>query len=576
MLIMALLIFSLMTVVGVFLTSSVARFFMDDFANQMRTAFESNVELVDALREAAGSENAPQQLSDRLVAYQSALGFTSSGRGYFILDGKTASVLKSSGGGTVDLLGNDNVISALSGKVGITQSVAANYFDCAVPITSYDGEQTYIIYIRDTKSGMTVLSRSLFYIIMQAVLLGIAITVLLALLLSKTMTTPIENLTYSARRVASGDFSSKLSVHSRDEIGVLTDTFNNMADVLENTMAEVRGERDKLSTLFLRMTDGVAAFSHTGELVHVNLAALQMLGIDSPEKLNLDIFNDAVSAEEIAELRPPNFLERGMRRGNVELKLYFAPFGADDAESGLMVVLHDNTEQYRLDELRREFVSNVSHELRTPLTGIKSYAETLLEPEDLTYENIRGFSRVIVDETDRMTRLVRDLLILSRFDYDKMDLRREHYSLNGILDRITGLMQTEAAAHGHTLTLEKEQLCELYGDADRVEQVIINILSNAITYTPENGKIRLHAWSGDGGVFIEIKDNGIGIPPEDLPYVFDRFYRVDKARSRAKGGTGLGLAIAREIVESQGGRISVESKTGEGTAVLVYLPELSG
>jgi two-component system sensor histidine kinase VicK len=239
-----------------------------------------------------------------------------------------------------------------------------------------------------------------------------------------------------------------------------------------------------------------------------------------------------------------------------------------------MTVLHDVTEQNRLEELRREFVSNVSHELRTPLTGIKSYAETLAEPEDLSFDEIKRFSNVIVDEADRMARLVRDLLTLSSFDYAKADWRVSEFDISELLTRIYDMLRMEAKTYRHKLSLSLGKLPKtLSGDRDRIEQVLINVVTNAIRYTPDGGNISIEATADREAVAISVHDNGIGIPEEDIPFIFDRFYRVDKARSRSMGGTGLGLAIAKEIMDGHGGGLEIISAPDKGTTVTLTIPK---
>ncbi|MCL2004369.1 MAG: cell wall metabolism sensor histidine kinase WalK [Oscillospiraceae bacterium] len=570
MLIILLLIVSLMAVTGVFLNGAVARFFIREFNDTMEAAFTNN-EFVQALRGAAESGGAAE-LWGVLEAYRYTLGI-GGGRKLYLLDAGTGRPLYGAAGSEEDIDLTPNIRAAMRGRIGQGQRMGDPFFDCAVPIGG-GGDLGYIVYIRDSKQGLTEQSRSLFIVILQALTLGLTFSLLLSLLLSKTMTTPIENLTRGAARVAAGDFSGKLEIHSRDEIGTLTHAFNHMADVLQQSLREVEGERDKLSALFLHMTDGVAAFTRGGELLRVNLAALRLLGLREDEELSYGAFEQAVPFAEASALRPPDYIMREMTVGQRVLRLYIVPFGSFDPESGLMAVLHDVTEQTRLESLRREFVSNVSHELRTPLTGIKSYAETLTEPEDLSVEEIKRFSSVIVDEADRMTRLVRDLLTLSRFDYGKSDWHVSDFDIAELLNRTYDMLRMEAKTYKHKLSLSVGNLPKtICGDRDRIEQVLMNVIINAIRYTPEGGNIEIAADSGKRSVTIAVRDNGIGIPDEDLPYIFDRFYRVDKARSRSMGGTGLGLAIAKEIMDSHGGGLDVKSRQGEGTTVTVTIPK---
>jgi two-component system sensor histidine kinase VicK len=568
-LILLLLIVSLMAVTGVFLNSAVARYFIAEFIETMEDAFLRNDDFVRRLH--TGARNGDRELWDVLRAHNGVLGAGGS-RLTYVLDGGTGEVLFGGDDALIDT--TPNILTAIGGGIGIIQRMGDAFFDCAVPITDAERGYHYIVYVRDSKQGFDAQNRSFFFVILQSMLLGLTFALILSLLLSKTMTGPIENLTRGAAKVAAGDFSERLEVHSGDEIGTLTQTFNHMAGMMRRSFLDVEGERDKLSALFSHMTDGVAAFSRGGTLLHFNEAAPRLLGLREGETLTYSAFEDAVPFGEAVKLRPPDFITCSMATAGARaLRLYIVPFGSDDTENGLMAVLHDVTEQNRLEELRREFVSNVSHELRTPLTGIKSYAETLMEPESLSAEEIRNFSSVIVGEADRMTRLVRDLLTLSSFDYGKGDIIKTDFELSELLNRIYNLLRIEAKIYKHKLSLSVGAVPRtVFGDRDQIEQVLINVVANAIRYTPEKGAVDIEADSDENSVFITVRDNGIGIPEEDIPFLFDRFYRVDKARSRAKGGTGLGLAIAKEIMDSHGGDITVSSAEGQGTVVTVTLP----
>jgi two-component system sensor histidine kinase VicK len=240
---------------------------------------------------------------------------------------------------------------------------------------------------------------------------------------------------------------------------------------------------------------------------------------------------------------------------------------------GAMLVLQDVTEQEKLDKMRKEFVANVSHELRTPLTTIKSYTETLLDGAMESKECTVNFLQVINSESDRMTRLVKDLLQLSKLDYDKMEWNMNRLNVLNIIGDCIVKLEISAKQKNQTLSFEAPlELCEINGDKDRIEQVILNIIGNAIKYTPENGCVKVTADKLEDYIEIRIADTGMGIPQEDIPRLFERFYRVDKARSRAMGGTGLGLSIAKNIVEAHRGSISVESEYGKGTEVIINFP----
>ncbi|MGM9662281.1 MAG: ATP-binding protein, partial [Oscillospiraceae bacterium] len=415
------------------------------------------------------------------------------------------------------------------------------------------------------------LTSQLLPLILEALAFGIAISVLLSFLLSKTMVTPIQRLTEGAEEVAEGDFSHKIDVDSKDEIGVLTATFNDMATQLRDTLQEVESERNKLDTLFLHMTDGVVAFDHAGAIIHCNPAAGQMLGRSTEGCDYSALFGGVYPFDQMLSLQRPNFAEGQLTVGERTLELYLAPFSGDD-DGGVMVVLHDVTEQHRNEERRKEFVANVSHELRTPLTNVRSYAETLRDSEDIPRDMACSFLDVIISESDRMTHIVQDLLTLSRLDSGRTEMNMARFDFNAAINSVVRAVELAARQHRHTLTVSCEELPLVTGDRGRLEQVMMNVLGNAIKYTPDGGEITVAARSDSDHIYLDVSDTGIGIPEADRERVFDRFYRVDKARSRESGGTGLGLSIAREIVERHNGKLCVVPKDGPGTTVRLTLP----
>ena len=572
-LIMLLLIISLMTVVGAFLIRGVLSFYTNEFYNQM-ISFFSIPEFVADLRSAADDPDGPAKLDEILSANKGALGINSGSRNYYILDSEFGNPLLSSDPQeNLVLEKSPNILAALTGEEGWSSSYTQNYMDVALPISGQVG--TYIVYVRDNKQTVADLNMELFQIIVEALIIGLVISLLLSFLLSKTMITPIQSLTRAAERVSHGDFTKKIEVQTHDEIGVLTQTFNNMAKQLKDTLNDIENERNKLMTVFLHMTDGVIAFSRDGSIMHHNPAAERMLGLSLDDKsVNFNtLFGGFTSMDELLLLKSPEYAEYERNINSMDLEISMAPFSGYGEQGGILAVIHDVTQQKKSDELRREFVANVSHELRTPITNIRSYAETLVDSEDMPADMEKNFLRVIVNESDRMTKIVQDLLTLSRFDSGKADLNFESFSFSLSVKNIYEAMLLEAKKSGLEMSLEVENnLPDIFGDKSRIEQVLLNILSNAVRYTPEGGSISVRAGRSKNTVWMEVADTGIGIPPEDLPRIFDRFYRVDKARSRASGGTGLGLSIANDIVIRHNGNISVESTVGKGTTMTVTLP----
>ena len=566
--IMLLLITSLMAVVGAFLITGVSSFYIDRFYSQVDMAF-SDTSFVSALRTEAAQGDGAERLQTMMDANAGALGIDYNTRNYYILDGETGAFLLGSDEAR-DLSVTANILTACNGEVGDASSISAGYMDVAIPIAG--GGNRFIIYILDTRETVSELNSQLFHIILQALVIGLLISVLLSFLLSKAMVNPIEKLTEGAERVASGDFSETLEVESTDEIGILTGTFNEMASVLQDTLSAVENERNKLDTLFLHMTDGVLAFDREGHIIHCNPAAGEFLRRRMSEEDFESLFSGIVSLDEVLKLQRPNFFESEMQTEEKILSLYFAPFSEVDSSGGVLVVLHDVTAQHRQEEQRKEFVANVSHELRTPLTNVRSYAETLRDAEDIPRETENSFLDIIISESDRMTHIVQDLLVLSRLDNGRTEMNMARFDFSAALESVLRSVELSARQHRHTLSASYDVLPLIIGDRGRIEQVMLNIIGNSIKYTPDGGSITVTGRADQDNVYLVVSDTGIGIPEKDRERIFERFYRVDKARSRESGGTGLGLSIAKEIVDRHGGKIAVIGKEGPGTAVQLTLP----
>ena len=462
-----------------------------------------------------GEEDGAQAILDILETYSGELGLNGYSRTLFILDGETGEYLAGNNDDAGKNLSYDsaNLTHALAtGEDSSSPNMAADYMDVAITLDR--GGSSYVIYILDNKTTVNSLISQMFVLILESLVFGLVISILLSFLLSKTMIIPIQRLTEGAMRVAHGDFSRKIQVASRDEIGVLTDTFNDMAGQLQDTLRQVENERNKLDTLFLHMTDGVVAFGPNGMVIQYNPASVQMLGrtLDATVTFQ-ELFSQEASFEELLALQRPQYLEAQKRAGSRELELFMTPFAAEQTPYGALVVIHDVTEQRKNEQMRREFVANVSHELRTPLTNIRSYAETIMDSGDEMPPALRGnFLGVIVSEADRMTRIVQDLLTLSKFDYGKMEMNIARFPFAKAVSGVYEAVVLDAQNHGHQLTLHlPEHLPEVDGDRERIEQVIMNIVSNAIKYTPDGGKIDMTAGVSGQQVFVRIADNGIGI-----------------------------------------------------------------
>ncbi|MBQ4527599.1 MAG: HAMP domain-containing protein [Clostridia bacterium] len=573
-----LLTISVIILIGTFMTDTTDRYYHDEFKKINSIVFSD--EYIQSLCSNIGSDNDSQKIYSSINAFSGQLGIDSF-RNFFLLDGKSGRTVGTFTSNT-DLATNleisPNIITAMSGEIGDEVLSEYSYMDYAVPLEK-NGEVKYIVYIKDSKEESNTILRNIFTIIIQALLLGICISLVFSILLSISIISPIKSLTHKSKKIASGDFENTIEVKSPDEIGQLTETFNNMASELKETLSAISGEKEKVETIVQYMTDGVIAFDINGTIIHINPAAKKLLGLSDDNQYSFDeLFRDhEVKIGQILYFKNFEALERVINRDGREISAYFAPFKNDDKVGGIVVVLRDITEREKLDKSRKDFVANVSHELRTPLTTVKSYTETLqdcLEDGTIDKDMFNSFLKTINSEADRMTRLVKDLLLLSSLDHSMKDMPKTPVDISSLTMSIIERLQHGAKDKNQTLLYEPtNELPMVYGNSDRLEQVITNVITNAMKYTPENGKILVSSVYIYDSVTIKVKDDGIGIPQKDLEHIFERFYRVDKARSREMGGTGLGLAIAKEIIEAHDGEISIKSSPGIGTEVMIRLPE---
>lgn len=577
-LIFIIFIISVMSVVGVFLLDRVSSFYADDFLQQMDSAFSER--MVEQLSGCFSSENPAQAQRDVILAYSGSFSFDSY-RNFYILDINGRVLESSAGDGSVTK--TENLLSAMNRKIGENKVSGTDYFDYARYIS--DGKNECIIYIHDDLTRMKSLIWVIFSIIMQALFIGLAIAMFLCFFMTGTITAPIQKLTAGAKTIASGKYSYRIETQSNDEIGELTRNFNQMAQQIEDSIIRVSGEREKLVTIFSRLEDGVAAFDEMGKMLHVNKAACDMIGIPYDRVLDFDDFTRALGMPEITAsllgatpaINIPEYTLRQNSGKELITDVSFNVFTYDVGKTGYLIAVQDITDRALLEKSRREFIANVSHELRTPLTSIKGATEIILDDENMPEEMRKRFLSIVMNESDRMTRIVKDLLVLSRLENRRMSWKMSRFPLAHTLSQLCDALQAEASEHSHTLTFESTTVspCNIAGDKERIEQVITNVIGNAIKYTPNGGKINVTLSETDEGRYsykITVKDNGIGISEENIPRIFERFYRVDKARNSDVGGTGLGLAIAKEIVDAHHGSISIESRKGEGTTVTLLLP----
>ena len=345
---------------------------------------------------------------------------------------------------------------------------------------------------------------------------------------------------------------------------------------LKDKLNEVSSRKNQIETILLHMTDGIIAFNMSGEIILINPAAKKFLSISPEDNTFDDIFGKFkldINMEKVIYLETWTSTEQRIQVDDRYVKVLFAPFkNEDELPDGVIAVIQDITEHVKLDNMQKELVADVSHELKTPITSIMGYADTLLEG-GYDEETQNKFLNVIASESRRMARLVTDLLTLSRYDSNKKKTQKESFDLGELVKRCQEKLAIEIKKKGHKVNcFVTADVPLVYADKDDIERVVLNILTNSIKYTHDNGEIKIYVGFVYNDAYIKIFDNGIGIPEEDLSRIFERFYRVDKARTREMGGTGLGLSIAKEILDKNGGSIDIKSKVGEGTEVVIRIP----
>ena len=440
----------------------------------------------------------------------------------------------------------------------------------------------YINYLANLNTEMVYIAidegKQIFSIILASFII---ISLVIIIFASKIILNPITKLIKSAEKFSDPNNTEKEFKYfkgkkTKTEMDELYKAFNLMTTGLKENLNEVTRQKKQIETILLHMTDGIIAFDIDGNIIHINPAATRLLRISSKENTFDKIFSNLkldINMEKMIYLENWTTTEHKANIDEVYLNLFFAPFkDENDRPAGIMVLIQDITEHVRLDNMRKEFVADVSHELKTPLTSILGYSETLATSEydkDLQEK----FLGVISSEAVRMTKLVNDLLTLSKFDNDKTQWEKTEFDLGELVKQCQENLQIEMDKKKQKVEcFVTANVPAVYADKDGIERVVLNILSNSVKYTGEGGIIKIYVGFVYNDAYIKIIDNGIGIPEDDLTRIFERFYRVDKARTRAMGGTGLGLSIAKEILDKNGGRIDIKSKVHEGTEVVITIP----
>jgi two-component system sensor histidine kinase VicK len=450
------------------------------------------------------------------------------------------------------------------------------YLTMAIPASGeVEGQRVTAIFLLKPLTDVFNILSNIKVTLLRATLLALAVVTVLGLASARTITQPIVEITSQAEKLAAGNFDISVRVHSRDEVGRLAEVFNYLIGELRESLHGMANEKSKLEAILGNMSNGVVALDRSGRLIHINPKARGFL--DLPETASAEDVLAGLKLGTSAEVlaAAPGVRELVLDgRNALVLQAYLAPFSSTSQQlSGVVVVLQDMTEQTRLDQMRRDFVANVSHELKTPLTTIISYVETLLDGALEDHTLAGAFLTTVHEEADRMNRLVKDLLMLTTLEHQQEKRKLQTVYMDEMVVEVADRMVVNAQSKGQRLlTSLPEEVPPVLANRDQIEQVLVNIVSNAIKYTQAGGEIAVSLQVQEHAVAVAVQDNGIGIPEEDLPRIFERFYRVDKARSRQLGGTGLGLSIAQQIIEGHQGRIWIESELGKGTLVTFTLP----
>ena len=584
-----LLVFMAMIIIGVFLMQQFERYHLGVVSNNLSNLANTVITSLEAI----DWQNNPNEVENNIRNYeQMGMGITviKNDTNFTVVFSTNASYMGGNGeANATNFLESDLILAAFNGEVKekdiIQQDNKLNSSKHMVfPIRGDDDHVTGAVYLKGNLEDIYKTLQESQIIILRATFLALFITIILGYFIAKSITGPIKDVTVKAERMAQGDFEQVVEIRSDDEIGQLADMFNYLTAKLKTVLQEMSNEKQKMDTIIEYMADGLIAATKEGQIIHINSKALEMLGIDE-EVCAVESFNQLFTSYD-DQFKIEKFLEKeedwtGNKIIDINnesiLQASYAPFMDQNGDiEGIIILLQDVTEHQKLESMRKEFVANVSHELKTPLTTIKSYTETLLDGVIDDRDLSVNFLQVVDSETERMARLVRDLLQLSGLDFQRSKWNKKAVDLKKIIEEIILKLDVSVKNKKQQIHLNLNDLkgndTIIYADKDRMGQAILNLLGNSIKYTPEGGHIKIDICIQEDKLILEIEDNGIGIPEKDLARIFERFYRVDKARARELGGTGLGLSIAKEIIEAHEGTIEIFSQEGKGTKTVIRLP----
>ncbi|MGD6802538.1 two-component system histidine kinase PnpS [Rossellomorea aquimaris] len=443
-----------------------------------------------------------------------------------------------------------------------------------------DGEESSLLILSSRVDILVAGYKQIWAVLSISLGMALVVIIMLGSRITSRYTKPIDSATGVAMELAKGNYRARTYEDRMDETSMLSTSINILARNLQEMTSSQEIQQNRLTTLIENMGSGLLLIDHRGYAIMTNKAFKEFFSITSERFVN-ERYYDVIKFPEVNKLVEEIFMTEQKVRKQLLLPLqierkhfevYGAPIiGTKEEWKGIVLVFHDITELKKLEQMRKDFVANVSHELRTPITSIKGFSETLLDGAMNDKETTKAFLNIILNESDRLQSLITDLLDLSKMEKQGFQLHVHNADISVILQEVVAILEKKPEKKEIQLTLLADEPAVAEVDSMRMKQVFINLIGNAITYTPAEGKVTVSVSQTESTVVIEIKDSGIGIDEEEIPRIFERFYRVDKARSRDSGGTGLGLAIVKHLIEAHGGQIRVESKVNEGTTFKVTL-----
>ncbi len=590
-LVFVLLVLVAEAIVGVFVTLSTMNDYHKTFEKTLNEVFSddmrktltdtANTVTIQVIGENANAPQMAESTAYNADALRNAVKDSTLFKNYSelqlaILDG--TGEIKYSEVETEKLQNSDIAKSAVKGTEGIKNRFLSTEIEYALPLKNGD-TIGYVLYMYDpmTNQMRLIIRMIAIFFILSPIIAFIAY--LLSLIFAQSVTSPLKSLADKAKKLADGDDSALSLSQGKDEISELTNALIYLSQSKREHADEATAEKTKLEAILLNMKDGIMAFDTSGKLTHINPEAQRLMNRKFVDDIVFNKFfkeiNADITLETLQYMPSDEGVERQVTIGNHVLQLSFAPVNESSGDAGYIVIIHDVTKHEKLERSRREFVANVSHELRTPITVIKSYSDILADSPDADPETRTRFLDTISSETDRMAKIISDLLTLSSLD-EKTNYTRpaEQIDVRNMVENLVDRLAPQAKKREQTLTYTPiNDVPKIKGDRGALDRVLTNIISNALKYTPSGGTIEIFTSKVYNDIMIKVSDTGIGISKEQLPNIFDRFYRVDKARSRDKGGTGLGLAIAKQTIESSfKGKILISSELNKGTDVTVTIP----